>query len=61
MLKFSESNYKVSLTWDSVPQPLHSRSNARPTELGSLAQQWSSTVDTHTRNETEANKLFAGC
>ena len=30
--------YKVSLTWDSNPQPLDFRSNALPTELASLTQ-----------------------
>ena len=38
VLRFFDSRYKVSLTWDSNPRPLDFRSDAFPTELASLTQ-----------------------
>ena len=48
VLRSFNSRYKVSLTWDSNPRPLDFRSNALPTELASLTQGWSSTVNVYT-------------
>ena len=38
VLRFFDSRYKVSLTWDSNPRPSDFRSDALPTELASLTQ-----------------------
>ena len=47
VLRFLNSRYKVSLTWDSNPRPSDFRSDALPTELASLTQGCSSTVDVY--------------
>ena len=61
VLRFFDSRYKVSFTWDLNPGPLHFRSDALPTELASLTQGRSSTVDVYTRSNIEAHKLVPGC
>ena len=38
VLRFFNSRYKVSLTWDSNPRPSDFPSDALPTELASLTQ-----------------------
>ena len=38
VLRFFNSTYKVSLTWDSKPQPSDFRSNALLTEPATLTQ-----------------------
>ena len=38
VLRFFDSRYKVSLTWDSNPRPSDFRSDALPTELAILPQ-----------------------
>ena len=38
VLRFFDSKYKVSLTWNSNPRPSYFRSDALPTELASLTQ-----------------------
>ena len=61
VLRFFDSRYKVSLTWDLNPRAFHFCSDAVPTELASLKQGWSSTVDVYMRSDIEAQKLVPGC
>ena len=49
-----------SLTWDSNPRPSDFRSEALPTDLASLTQGWSSTLDVYPRSDIEAHKLVPG-
>ena len=51
------SIYKVSLTWDLKPRPLVLSSNICSTELASLAQEQSSTVDVYTRSGIKEHEL----
>ena len=59
VLRFFDSRCKVSLTWDSNPRPSDFGSDALRTELASLTQGWSSTVDVYTRSDIEAHKTCA--
>ena len=61
VLRFFDSRYKDSLTWDSNPRLSDFRSDAVPTELASLTQGLSITVDVYTRCEIEAHRLVPGC
>ena len=62
VLRFFDSRYKISLTWDSNPRPPSDfRSDVPPTELASLTQEWSSTVEIYTRSDIEAHRLVPGC
>ena len=54
MLRFFDSRYKVSLTWEWKPRLLDFRFDALVTELVSVTQGLSSTVDVYTRKNTEA-------
>ena len=38
VLRFFDSRYRVSLTWDSNPRSSNFRSDALPTEVASLTQ-----------------------
>ena len=38
VLRFFDSRYKVSFTWESNPRPSDFRSDALPTELASLTK-----------------------
>ena len=61
VLRFFVSRYKVSLMWNSNPRPSDFHSDALPTELVSLTQGRSSTVDVYTRSDIEAHKLVLDC
>ena len=61
VIRFFDSIYKVSLTWDSNPRPSDFYSDALPTDLASLKQGCSSTVDVCTRSDMEAHKVVPGC
>ena len=51
------STYKVSLTWDLKPRPLVLCSDGCSTELASLAQERSSTVNVYTRSGIKEHKV----
>ena len=61
MIRFFDSRYKVSLTWDSDPRPSDFCSDALLTDLASLTQGRSSTVDVYRRSNIEAHKPVPGC
>ena len=61
VLKFLDLRYKVSLTRESNPQPSDFHSNALLTELASLTQRWSSTVNVYMRSDIEGHELVPGC
>ena len=61
VLRFFVSRYMVSLMWNSKPRPLDFHFDAFPTELVSLTQGRSSTVDLYTRSDIEAHKLVPDC
>ena len=61
VLRFFDSRYNVSLTWNSNPRPSDFHSDTLPTELASLTQGRSSTVDVYTRSDIEAHKLVPDC
>ena len=60
VLRFFNLRFKVSLQGKLNPQP-SVFSDALPTELVSLAQELSSTVNVYTRSDTDAHKLVPRC
>ena len=53
--------YKASLTWDLKPRPLVLCFDACSTELASLTQERSSTVNVHTRSHIKEHKDVPEC